>query len=129
VLLLCGLPCFYPIFLIDLLLFSLTRLSCSSAPLALHSFPTRRSSDLFLSDVFAAPELMPDWLGTIAAWNPISATATAVRYGIPRSEEHTSEPSHVSISYAVFCLKKKTYAPPDRVSRPPPLHDTRNHSA
>src|SRR6266704_6947646 len=24
-----------------------------------------------------------------------------------RSEEHTSEPSHVSISYAVFCLKKK----------------------
>src|SRR5207249_11175938 len=23
-----------------------------------------------------------------------------------RSEEHTSEPSHVSISYAVFCLKK-----------------------
>src|SRR5699024_12212254 len=25
----------------------------------------------------------------------------------PRSEEHTSEPSHVSISYAVFCLKKK----------------------
>src|SRR5438067_5956880 len=24
-----------------------------------------------------------------------------------RSEEHTSESSHVSISYAVFCLKKK----------------------
>src|SRR5438876_7272482 len=24
-----------------------------------------------------------------------------------RSEEHTSEPSHPSISYAVFCLKKK----------------------
>src|SRR5690349_23178613 len=24
-----------------------------------------------------------------------------------RSEEHTSEPSHVEISYAVFCLKKK----------------------
>src|SRR5690554_7004125 len=24
-----------------------------------------------------------------------------------RSEEHTSEPSHVRISYAVFCLKKK----------------------
>src|SRR5207249_10993099 len=28
-----------------------------------------------------------------------------------RSEEHTSEPSHVSISYAVFCLKKKTTKP------------------
>src|SRR5437667_4373621 len=25
----------------------------------------------------------------------------------PRSEEHTSEPSHITISYAVFCLKKK----------------------
>src|SRR5205814_4848787 len=24
-----------------------------------------------------------------------------------RSEEHTSEPSHLGISYAVFCLKKK----------------------
>src|SRR3712207_7136701 len=26
-----------------------------------------------------------------------------------RSEEHTSEPSHANISYAVFCLKKKIY--------------------
>src|SRR5438874_4751616 len=25
----------------------------------------------------------------------------------PRSEEHTSDSSHVEISYAVFCLKKK----------------------
>src|SRR6266540_1193594 len=25
----------------------------------------------------------------------------------PRSEEHTSELSHITISYAVFCLKKK----------------------
>src|SRR5690348_17715375 len=28
--------------------------------------------------------------------------------GLPRSEEHTSNSSHPSISYAVFCLKKKT---------------------
>src|SRR5690606_40253952 len=27
--------------------------------------------------------------------------------GLPRSEEHTSDSSHVKISYAVFCLKKK----------------------
>src|SRR5699024_12455096 len=27
---------------------------------------------------------------------------------VRRSEEHTSNSSHVSISYAVFCLKKKT---------------------
>src|SRR2546430_11149337 len=28
-------------------------------------------------------------------------------HAIHRSEEHTSEPSHSQISYAVFCLKKK----------------------
>ncbi|GGC50028.1 ABC transporter permease [Brevibacterium sediminis] len=33
----------------------------------------------FLSNVFAAPEFMPNWLGAVASWNPISATATAVR--------------------------------------------------
>src|SRR5438067_5632800 len=37
-----------------------------------------------------------------------------------RSEEHTSEPSHVSISYAVFCLKKKNL----RVDRPGPEAST-----
>jgi len=33
----------------------------------------------FLSSVFTAPETMPAWLGTIAAWNPLSATAGATR--------------------------------------------------
>ncbi|MDX3228278.1 ABC transporter permease [Streptomyces sp. ME19-01-6] len=33
----------------------------------------------FLSNVFASPESMPGWLGAIADWNPMSATATAVR--------------------------------------------------
>ncbi|MFC7531113.1 ABC transporter permease [Actinoplanes sp. GCM10030250] len=32
-----------------------------------------------VSNVFVAPELMPGWLGTIAAWNPMSATTTAIR--------------------------------------------------
>src|SRR2546426_5170080 len=31
----------------------------------------------------------------------------AVRVDTDRSEEHTSESSHLVISYAVFCLKKK----------------------
>src|SRR5690349_22393571 len=31
----------------------------------------------------------------------------AARDHLRRSEEHTSELSHVEISYAVFCLKKK----------------------
>src|SRR5258708_27709418 len=30
------------------------------------------------------------------------------RNHVPRSEEHTSNSSHQIISYAVFCLKKKT---------------------
>ena len=33
----------------------------------------------FLSSVFASPETMPGWLGAIAKWNPLSATATATR--------------------------------------------------
>jgi ABC-2 type transport system permease protein len=32
-----------------------------------------------LSSVFAPPDLMPGWLGTIAAWNPVSSTAGAIR--------------------------------------------------
>ena len=33
----------------------------------------------FISSVFTPPEMMPGWLGTIAAWNPVSSTATAIR--------------------------------------------------
>src|SRR5690606_1449032 len=33
----------------------------------------------FLSNVFVSPETMPGWLGVIAEWNPVSATATAAR--------------------------------------------------
>ncbi|MER6978140.1 ABC transporter permease [Streptomyces carpinensis] len=33
----------------------------------------------FLSNAFAAPRSMPDWLGTAVEWNPMSQTATAVR--------------------------------------------------
>jgi ABC-2 type transport system permease protein len=32
-----------------------------------------------LSNVFIAPELLPDWLAAIAAWNPLSATVAAAR--------------------------------------------------
>ena len=32
-----------------------------------------------ISSVFAPPDLMPSWLGAIAAWNPVSATAGAIR--------------------------------------------------
>lgn len=32
-----------------------------------------------LSNAFVAPELMPSWLGAVAAWNPLSATVAATR--------------------------------------------------
>jgi ABC-2 type transport system permease protein len=32
-----------------------------------------------VSSVFTPPHLMPDWLGAIALWNPVSSTATAIR--------------------------------------------------
>lgn len=32
-----------------------------------------------ISSVFSPPGLMPGWLGTVAAWNPVSATAGAIR--------------------------------------------------
>nr|WP_319993779.1 ABC transporter permease [Micromonospora sp. DR5-3] len=32
-----------------------------------------------LSNVFVAPDLLPRWLGAVAAWNPLSATVAAAR--------------------------------------------------
>ncbi|MFG2330210.1 ABC transporter permease [Streptomyces sp. NPDC048604] len=42
----------------------------------------------FLSNAIALPETMPDWLGAVVEWNPMSATATAVRelFGNPGGE-------------------------------------------
>ncbi|GIF19006.1 ABC transporter DrrB family efflux protein [Actinoplanes tereljensis] len=44
----------------------------------------------FLSSVFTAPETMPGWLGAIAEWNPLSATASATRelFGNPGQDGH-----------------------------------------
>ncbi|MYT72155.1 MULTISPECIES: ABC transporter permease [unclassified Streptomyces] len=38
-----------------------------------------------ISSIFVAPQLMPDWLGAVAAWNPLSSTVAAVRglFGAP----------------------------------------------
>ncbi|WP_280493324.1 ABC transporter permease [Nocardia asiatica] len=38
-----------------------------------------------ISSIFVAPQLMPDWLGVVAAWNPISSTVAATRelFGTP----------------------------------------------
>jgi ABC-2 type transport system permease protein len=33
----------------------------------------------FLSSAFVSPDTMPGWLGAIGTWNPLSATANAIR--------------------------------------------------
>src|SRR2546429_1042372 len=49
---------------------------------------------------------------TMAGFRTFTSTHNILTVGTPlvvRSEEHTSEPSHGYISYAVFCLKKKKH--------------------
>src|SRR5690242_21480017 len=91
----------------------------SPAPPALHSFPTRRSSDLDDprdGDAPRARDCAP--LQTERQWTPHRATwADRHREGHPtvrvplrnRADRKSTRlnSSHMSISYAVFCLKKK----------------------
>src|SRR3546814_15194010 len=79
-----------------------------------HSFPTRRSSDLIMSEV-------QDFIRGTVTGNPVvlfmKGTAQFPQCGFSgraiqilqaRSEEHTSElQSLMRTSYAVFCLNKK----------------------
>src|SRR5690625_6366857 len=64
-----------------------------------HSFPTRRSSDLFV--VFDECHYIK---------NPTSQRGKAGMHLAKQDRKSTRlNSSHVAISYAVFCLKKKTY--------------------
>src|SRR2546426_7958830 len=45
-------------------------------------------------------------LGLVLPHDDLAALGSRLPIDV-RSEEHTSEPSHLVISYAVFCLKKK----------------------
>jgi ABC transporter DrrB family efflux protein len=49
-----------------------------------------------ISSVFTPPELMPDWLGVLARWNPVSSTASAVRelFGTPTAAGDTWVEQH-----------------------------------
>src|SRR5690625_6686167 len=81
---------------------------CYGAHLVLHSFPTRRSSDLPWCRA-AHPRRfrrVRDATGMECAQRLFSGT---VRFD-PRVQDRKStrlNSSHVAISYAVFCLKKK----------------------
>src|SRR5439155_26028287 len=94
---------------------SLLFLCNSPAPLrALHSFPTRRSSDLVRR---ASVSRRTDWaakrpdLGAAACWAVVpDSRFLHVVLGLTTFLDRKStrlNSSHVAISYAVFCLKKK----------------------
>jgi len=57
----------------------------------------------FLANTFAAPDTMPGWLGTVAEWNPLSATAAATRelFGNPGWGGESWIAQH-ALSMAVF---------------------------
>src|SRR5690606_41737024 len=73
-------------------------------PPAHHSFPTRRSSDL------ASTTWTNWWRGACrpSSWQPAPRCPTTRM--IDRKSTRLNS-SHVKISYAVFCLKKKRSAP------------------
>src|SRR5262245_62617413 len=91
---------------------------CYGDPLDLHSFPTRRSSDLAIPG-FLLPRVQNhrrlgpttrDSMGGISRSDP-SGDKTAgrqrSRQGAVDRKSTRLNSSHLGISYAVFCLKKK----------------------
>ncbi|MFJ3970953.1 ABC transporter permease [Streptomyces parvus] len=59
-----------------------------------------------ISSTFVSPSLMPDWLGFVAAWNPISSTATATRelFGNPVAGGGTWVEEHAVLMAVVWPL-------------------------
>src|SRR5205814_9926968 len=96
------------------LLFVFFFFSLSRAPLDLHSFPTRRSSDLFISPGAGAhwrirgPSDMACTSRRLAGAGPVDVPQSRILHGIDQDRKSTRlNSSHLGISYAVFCLKKK----------------------
>src|SRR5207249_5861033 len=101
-----------------------TRLSCftfvgSVYDRDLHSFPTRRSSDLY---DFTGPPPSPlaEFSTSVEVDDaPLTAEVNTIlgasNVPLPSNTDRKStrlNSSHVSISYAVFCLKKQKTTPP-----------------
>ncbi|MGW8374386.1 ABC transporter permease [Streptomyces sp. ODS28] len=59
-----------------------------------------------ISSVFTPPSAMPDWLGAIAMWNPVSSTANAVRelYGNPLPLGESWIEQHAALMAVVWPL-------------------------
>src|SRR5439155_11054323 len=79
----------------------------------LHSFPTRRSSDLIRRRQslawLRAPSIAGPTRTTTAILRTLSVPSTSTRAALKVDRKSTRlNSSHVAISYAVFCLKKKS---------------------
>src|SRR5438067_4692541 len=85
-----------------MLLFAALFSSLFVPPPYLHSFPTRRSSDLILCSSSSAGLTRASILKRIYRRGWIAGSSPAIDRKSTRLNS-----SHVSISYAVFCLKKK----------------------
>src|SRR5690606_41683564 len=91
--------------------------SCYGDLLVLHSFPTRRSSDLSFYYLFGEANLkksienlgfgLDDITDVFLTHLHFDHCGGAVIYDKDRKSTRLNS-SHVKISYAVFCLKKKT---------------------
>ncbi|MGC5614695.1 ABC transporter permease [Georgenia sp. Z1491] len=55
----------------------------------------------FISSVFTPPEMMPGWLGAVAAWNPVSSTASAIRELFATPGAGTGEASYWIDGHAI----------------------------
>src|SRR5207253_9851080 len=79
---------------------------CHGAHRDLHSFPTRRSSDLYALTAADCDSGSPPCNTTKAP--PVSVTLSNTVPSVSQDRKSTRlNSSHVAISYAVFCLKKK----------------------
>src|SRR5699024_12673554 len=97
-------PMFFKSIFVALLFF----LTVSGVPRDLHSFPTRRSSDLAHLQKHRLPEPRAHQLSALhqsAGKRPVKKGREKLVSADRKSTRLNS--SHVSISYAVFCLKKK----------------------
>src|SRR5690349_24351490 len=96
---------------------SLFFFSAQTSPPLLHSFPTRRSSDLVVLVHYKSPAVLLECLRTLAPeLAPLTSEIVVVdndsQDGTPDIDRKSTRlnSSHVEISYAAFCLKKKKTA-------------------
>ena len=75
----------------------------------------------FLSTVFVSAETMPGWLGVIAEWNPVSATATAARelFGNPTGATSGWLAEHAVLAASVLAARDRPRVPAARGLRVP----------